>query len=318
MGKYLDPKYDLTFKAVFAEHPDLIISFLNALLPFKEGAKVVDIEYLPPELVPDSPLKKYSIVDVRCRDDHGRQFIVEMQMYWTDEFKQRVLFNASKAYVKQADKGYSYSSLQPVYSLSIVNDNAFSGTEHYHLFQMAEQGNPERVIEGIEMVFVELPKFVPQSPTIGRMHRLWLRFLTEINEKTQDAPQELLDDPEISKAISIVERGAYSDEQLATYDKYRDMAATEKALMDGSFNKGREEGEAIGLEKGEAIGLVKGRAEGEAIGLEKGEAIGLEKGKEAGKLEEKIDNARKMKECGVAIHIISTVTGLSADEIEKL
>ncbi|MBR6105824.1 MAG: PD-(D/E)XK nuclease family transposase, partial [Paludibacteraceae bacterium] len=97
MGKYLDPKYDLTFKAVFAEHPDLIISFLNALLPFKEGAKVVDIEYLPPELVPDSPLKKYSIVDVRCKDDHGRQFIVEMQMYWTDEFKQRVLFNASKA-----------------------------------------------------------------------------------------------------------------------------------------------------------------------------------------------------------------------------
>ena len=318
MGKYLDPKYDLTFKAVFAEHPDLIISFLNALLPFKEGAKVVDIEYLPPELVPDSPLKKYSIVDVRCKDDHGRQFIVEMQMYWTDEFKQRVLFNASKAYVKQADKGYSYSSLQPVYSLSIVNDNAFSGTEHYHLFQMAEQGNPERVIEGIEMVFVELPKFVPQSPTIGRMHRLWLRFLTEINEKTQDAPQELLDDPEISKAISIVERGAYSDEQLATYDKYRDMAATEKALMDGSFNKGREEGRAEGREEGEAIGLVKGRAEGEAIGMEKGEAIGLERGKEAGKLEEKIENARKMKECGVDIHIISTVTGLSADEIEKL
>jgi len=33
---------------------------------------------------------------------------------------------------------------------------------------------------------------------------------------------------------------------------------------------------------------------------------------------EKIDNARKMKECGVDIHIISTVTGLSADEIEKL
>ncbi|MBP3717101.1 MAG: Rpn family recombination-promoting nuclease/putative transposase [Paludibacteraceae bacterium] len=325
MGKYLDPKYDLTFKAVFAEHPDLIISFLNALLPFKEGAKVVDIEYLPPELVPDSPLKKYSIVDVRCKDDHGRQFIVEMQMYWTDEFKQRVLFNASKAYVKQADKGYSYSSLQPVYSLSIVNDNAFSGTEHYHLFQMAEQGNPERVIEGIEMVFVELPKFVPQSAAVGKMHRLWLRFMTEINEKTQDAPQELLDDPEISKAISIVERGAYSDEQLATYDKYRDMAATEKALIDGSFNKGRaegeaiglEKGEAIGLEKGEAIGLVKGRAEGEAIGMEKGEAIGLEKGKEAGKLEEKKDNARKMKECGVDIHIISTVTGLSADEIEK-
>ena len=52
--------------------------------------------------------------------------------------------------------------------------------------------------------------------------------------------------------------------------------------------------------------------------MKEGETIGLEKGKEAGKLEEKIDNIRKMKECGVDIHIISTVTGLSADEIEKL
>jgi hypothetical protein len=30
-----------------------------------------------------------------------RQFIVEMQMLWTDSFMNRVLFNASKAYVKQ-------------------------------------------------------------------------------------------------------------------------------------------------------------------------------------------------------------------------
>ena len=33
--RYLDPKSDLTFKKVFGEHPDLVISFLNALLPFK-------------------------------------------------------------------------------------------------------------------------------------------------------------------------------------------------------------------------------------------------------------------------------------------
>ena len=32
--RYLDPKADLTFKRVFGEHPDLVISLLNALLPF--------------------------------------------------------------------------------------------------------------------------------------------------------------------------------------------------------------------------------------------------------------------------------------------
>ena len=33
--KYLDPKADLTFKKVFGEHPELVKSLLNALLPFK-------------------------------------------------------------------------------------------------------------------------------------------------------------------------------------------------------------------------------------------------------------------------------------------
>ena len=31
--KYLDPKADLTFKKVFGEHQDLVISFLNASWP---------------------------------------------------------------------------------------------------------------------------------------------------------------------------------------------------------------------------------------------------------------------------------------------
>jgi hypothetical protein len=33
MARYLDPKNDLTFKQVFGEHPNLVISFLTALLP---------------------------------------------------------------------------------------------------------------------------------------------------------------------------------------------------------------------------------------------------------------------------------------------
>ena len=59
--KYLDPKADLTFKKVFGEHPDLVISLLNALLPFEtEDEKIVSVEYLPAELFPETPLKKNS------------------------------------------------------------------------------------------------------------------------------------------------------------------------------------------------------------------------------------------------------------------
>ena len=82
--KYLDPKADLTFEKIFAGHPDLLISLLNALLPLKRNQQIKSIEYLPTELVPVDPLHKDTIVDVRCRDVEGRQFVVEMQMAWTD------------------------------------------------------------------------------------------------------------------------------------------------------------------------------------------------------------------------------------------
>ncbi len=66
--RYLDPKADLTFKKVFGENKELVISLLNALLPLPEDGQVEAVEYLIPELIPESPWRKNSIVDVRCRD----------------------------------------------------------------------------------------------------------------------------------------------------------------------------------------------------------------------------------------------------------
>ena len=56
--KYLDPKADLTFKKIFGEHKDLLISLLNALLPLKEDEQIESVEYLSPELVPDNYVGK--------------------------------------------------------------------------------------------------------------------------------------------------------------------------------------------------------------------------------------------------------------------
>jgi len=56
MGKYLDPRFDLTFKNVFGKHKDLVTSFLNALIPFKKGEEIKEVEYLQPEMLPETPL----------------------------------------------------------------------------------------------------------------------------------------------------------------------------------------------------------------------------------------------------------------------
>ncbi|MDY5686738.1 MAG: Rpn family recombination-promoting nuclease/putative transposase, partial [Prevotella sp.] len=163
--KYLDPKADLTFKKIFGEHKDLLISLLNALLPLQDDEQIESVEYLSPELVPDNYVGKNSIVDVRCRDEKGRQFIVEMQMLWTEAFKQRVLFNASKAFVRQLDKKRKHELLQPVYSLNLVNEVFMNDypDEFIHNFNIVHDLHSDEVIDGLHFTFVELPKFQPHS-----------------------------------------------------------------------------------------------------------------------------------------------------------
>ena len=180
--KYLDPKADVTFKKVFGEHKNLVISLLNALLPLDEGKQIESIEYLPPEMVPRTPINKNTSVDVRCEETGGRKFIVEMQMEWTTAFKQRVLLNASKAYVKQLDKGDEYELLQPVYSLNLVNATFEPDMdEYYHYYRLVHYLHSDKVLEGLHLVFVELPKFKAMNLDEKKMQVLWLRSLTEIN-----------------------------------------------------------------------------------------------------------------------------------------
>lgn len=289
--RYLDPKADLTFKKVFGEHEDLVISLLNALLPLRADEEVIEVEYLPAELVPDNPLRKNSIVDVRCVDAVGRQFIVGMQMVWSPEFLQRVLFNSAKTYVRQLDKGFDYSLLKPVYSLNLVND-IFEPQlpEYYHYFKLVHEEHTEKVIDGLHLVFVELPKFTPHSMSEKKMQVLWLRYLTEIKDGTEKIPQELLDNAETGKAISVLETSSYNDAQLASYDKFWDTISIEKTLYNSGERKGREEG----LMEGEAVGMEKGRAE------------------------EKRKIASGMKQAGIPLETIAVITGLPLEEVKSI
>ena len=249
--RYLDPKADPMFKKVFGEHPDLVTSFLNALLPFDSAdEEVVSVEYLSPELVPENPLGKDSIVDVRCKDRRGRIFIVEMQMMWTSVYKQRVLFNASKAYVSQLKRGMNYGLLQPVYSLNLLNDTYSDSPEYYHDYRVVEVAETKEVIEGLRLIFIELPKFTAKSYSDRKMQVLWLRYLTEIDESTRQVPEELMSSSEISKAVSQLEESAFSQEQLMGYDRFWDMVSTQKMYISDALKKGQSEGLAEGLAQG--------------------------------------------------------------------
>ena len=302
--RYLDPKNDLTFKKVFGQHPHLLRSFLNALLPLEAGREIVSLEYLPAEMVPEIPGLKYSIVDVRCEDNRGRQFIVEMQMLWTDSFKSRVLLNASKAYVGQLSRGGSYKALQPVYALSLVNE-IFEPTtaEFYHHYQFVHTTEPDKRLEGLELIFVELPKFKPATLLGKRMQVLWLRYLTEIRDQSEQVAPDLLADPVLQEAVEYLRESAFTRAELAGYDKYWDAVSSERTLLADSLREGLEQG----IEQGVRQGLEQGIEQGVRQGLEQG----LEQGKQAAARE----IARRLMETGVSASVVAEATGLSVEEV---
>jgi len=297
MGKYLDPRADLTFKKIFGEHKHLVISLLNAMLPLKEDEQVESIEYWPAEKVPDRmQAEKDSIVDVCCKDNKKREFIVEMQMTWTDSFKKRVLLNASKAYVAQSKKGDDYELLQPVYALNFVNENFMDDVDdYYHYFHLVHDKYTNQVIDGLHLIFVELKKFKPQTFSEKKMQVLWLRFLTEINDETREVPAELLENAEVSEALEIVERAAFDDGEMRAYDKFWDNVSIQKTLE----NARKREIEAAKREAEKAIADVKE------------EAKAMLKQKD-------IDTARKLKAINIPATKIAEITGLTIEQIEAL
>ena len=269
------------------------------MLPLKDDERVESITYWPAEKIPErTEVEKYSIVDVCCKDSKGREFIVEMQMSWTESFKKRVLLNASKAYVAQSEKGGDYEALQPVYALNFVNEVFQKDVDdYYHYYHFVHDKYTNKVIDGLHLVFVELPKFKPQTYSDKKMQVLWLRFLTEINEKTRKAPNELLENDEVKEALEIVEVAAFTDEEMRAYNKFWDNISVQKTLE----NALKREAE-------------KAKAETEQAKAETEQAKA-----ETQKTREKIVQiVRNLKDLNMDIAQITAVTGLTSEEIEAL
>ncbi|MGM9720960.1 MAG: hypothetical protein ACI3YP_09740, partial [Prevotella sp.] len=135
-----------------------------------------------------------------------------------------------------------------------------------------------------------LPKFTPHTMNEKKMQVLWLRYLTEIDGYMETVPQELLDNPEINKAMEVVEESAFSPEQLLGYDKFWDIIRTETTL----YNSGVRQGLEKGMERGREAGRLEGRAEGIR------------------------QTALNLKSMGLGIADIQKATGLSEEEIRDL
>jgi predicted transposase/invertase (TIGR01784 family) len=286
MPRYLDPKNDFIFKKIFGNHPNLLKDFLNAILPLPQDCVIESLTYLQPENVPDLPFLKNSIVDVRCLDNHGRRFIVEMQLQWTSDFMKRMLFNTATTYARQLKKGEAYKHLCPVYGVALLDATFSEDPEWFHYYRMTNDSDPKKTLDDLQLLLIELPKFKPTSTTEKRVTVLWLRFLKEINESTKTVDPSLLEVDSIKEALSLLEIASYNEAELLAYDQSWDAVSSERTLLGGRFKEG------------EQVGLAKGRAEGRA--------------------EERAEMVRNFHQLGISIEQIAAAAKLSYEEVEKI
>ena len=153
----LSPLADPVFKRVFGEEKEILMELINTVFVLEHP--VVNIEYLPIELLPKNIADKTTIFDVRCTDDLSRHFIVEMQILKQDFFHERSFYNAARVYSRQINKGDDYDQLKPVYALCLVDHNLESDTARWrHTYKILNEDEPHKGIAAIEMHYIDLSK----------------------------------------------------------------------------------------------------------------------------------------------------------------
>lgn len=289
MSYYLNPRNDIAFKKIFGDNKnkDVLIHFLNDVLDHKDRGPIVEVTLINPTQLPETADLKESILDVLCTDDEGVQYIVEMQVAGSKGFAKRAQYYAAKAYSQQAKIGDEYHALKEVIFLAILDFEMFSGKENYKSDHVIlDKETYEHHLKDFSFTFIELPKFRKTDPaTLINFEEKWCYFLKHAGqpEEMQHFWQVLgKESGIIRKAYDILEAHNWTKEELQQYERMEkinmDMRAREAFIIDKTKAEGREEGEALGIEK----------------------------------------VAKNLKMLGTSVEKIAEATGLSIDEISTL
>ncbi|MBO5828394.1 MAG: Rpn family recombination-promoting nuclease/putative transposase, partial [Paludibacteraceae bacterium] len=262
-----------------------------------------------------------AVYDVYCTTKEGERFIVEMQKAKQENFRDRALYYSSFAIQDQGQKGtknntvYWDYKLSPVYVVGILDfvmDDSPEKVDHLITKVQLMDDTYEVFNKNLNFIFIEMPKFRKEESELETFMDKWLYAIKNLG-KLDDKPTALTE-AIFKRFFEVAEIAAFSKTERYDYEENLKNCNDWFSVMNTAKKDGLEEGEAIGIEKGRAEGEAIGLQKGEAIGLQKGEAIGLQKGEAIGILK----TAMKMKEEGLDVNVISKLTNLSVDEIEKL
>jgi predicted transposase/invertase (TIGR01784 family) len=284
--RYCNPFTDFGFKKIFGEeaHKNLLIDFLNALLPPKH--QIRNLEYTKNEAAVATQIDRRAVFDIACTGENGERFIVELQKAKQNFFKDRSVFYATFPIREQAERGDLWDfELAAVYCVGILDfvfDEDRMNTDYLHFVQLINQHNTV-FYDKLTFVYLEMPKFTKSETELTTQTDKWLYFIRHVS-RLDDIPAAL-QERIFEEAFRTAEIAQFNQAEAKEYEAslkyYRDM----QNVVDTA------------IEEAEAKGLEKGREE---------------------KRQREQEIARNLKKLGLPASDIAVATGLSADEIEQL
>ena len=304
---FINPKTDFAFKKIFGSEQshEILVSFLNGIL-YGGDDIVQSVDIINPYQAPRIRGMKDTFLDVKATISGGQTVIIEMQMLNVKGFEQRVLYNAAKAYSTQLSIGDDYTLLNPVIALTITDFEMFKNLDAViSRFVLKEKERlSDYAIDGLELVFVELPKFHQALNEVDDLTTKWIYFLQNARQ-LESVPQSMESIPAIQQAFTVANQANLSQEEL------EDLENREMFIHD------QRNAIALGLEQGRTEGLEQGRIEGLQEGLEQGLQEGLEQGLQEGSNQAKIAIARRLLS-NFDDATIAQMTDLTVAQVQQL
>ncbi|MGU8487712.1 Rpn family recombination-promoting nuclease/putative transposase [Clostridium perfringens] len=279
----MKPSIDFVFKKLFGseESKESLISLLNAII--KSDSPIVNVEILNNDLDKEHNADKFSRLDIKAKTDKDELINIEIQVKNEYNMIQRTLYYWSRIYTDQLSSTRDYSELSRTICINILNFKLLDNDNYHNTYRLKELTTNEELTDIEEIHFIELPKSKEvKSEEVDNIDSLlkWIEFIKEPESETVRILE--LTDESIRKAKTQLYKLSLDKK---TIEQYR---IREKALYD------------------------------EISALENSREKGLQEGVKIGRIEEKINLAKKSITEGLSISLISKLTGLSEEEIKRL
>ena len=238
----LNPKIDFVFKKIFGseEHPEILISFLNAVL--KPKKPIVSVEIKNSDLEKEYIEDKFSRLDVTALTSNKEIVNIEIQLKNEYNMIQRSLYYWSKLYEEQLSEGDRYDKLSRTVCINILDFKYLKNDRFHNGYRLKEIETNEELTDLQEIHFIEIPKLKRFESTEEIVDLLegWVEFLrdpeSEVIRKLEMSNKEIREAKDELYRLSrnSKERELYYLREKSLRDEISALAnAKEKGLKEG-------------------------------------------------------------------------------------